>query len=116
MPTFPTLTEKPSVKAWKETVVSDPVIRSPFEAGYVQKRARYTRTPQKWHVAYEVLPTADKNTLKTFEQTTINFAGNFDWTNPMDNTVYDVTFMAPIVYKPNENDDYWSCEFDLAQE
>uniref|UniRef100_A0A6M3IJ44 Uncharacterized protein n=1 Tax=viral metagenome TaxID=1070528 RepID=A0A6M3IJ44_9ZZZZ len=116
MANFPTLSESPSVKGWEESITVDPTIKSPFEAGYVQTRAKFTRIPEKWKVVYEILPTADKDTLKVFiNETVLVGSDSFNWTNPMDSVVYDVRFSGPITFSPNDNDDYWQCEFTLEE-
>jgi len=79
---FPTLTRKPSTLD-PDGELEDAVLRSPFDAGYVQSRPKYTRMRRSWGVRYTELPDADVATLRTYEQTTlVNGASPFDWTHP----------------------------------
>ena len=49
----------------RKRTVSKPQIRSDFEGGYTQVRAKATRAKQKWVLSWEHLPKADWETLKT---------------------------------------------------
>jgi len=115
MPTFPTLSINPSVTPWEEGAANDPTLRSPFEAGYVQTRARFTRIPDRWHIGYTLLPKADKDTLRAFEKTVKVGSDSFTWTNPDDQQTYTVRFLAPISYKPVGTMANWHVEFVLEE-
>lgn len=112
MTDFPTLSENPSVEGWEEDLAFDPTIRSSFEGGYVQTRARTTRIPEKWKIKYEVLPTADKDILKVFQRDTVLVgSSSFNWTNPLDSVIYEVRIAEKFVFTPTGNTiDYWTCE------
>lgn len=103
--TFPTLTEtptpKPLIGGWSETVGQDPTIRTPFEGGYQQTMARFTRIPEQWTVVYPLLTRSDKELIKTFERDTVKIgAESFNWTNPDTNEIKEVRFAEPVTYEP----------------
>jgi len=115
MADFPTLSSAPLISAWEEKAAFDPTLRSPFEAGYIQTRPKFTRIPYHWHVAYGDLSDTDKGTLKTFENTVKVGSDSFNWTNPTNSTVYSVRFLAPILFRLAADGEVWSAEFDLEQ-
>jgi len=68
-------------------------IRSPFEAGYMQTRARFTRMPKRFELHWNHLSAADLATLRTYyESTVVGGANAFDWTHPTTSTVYSCRF------------------------
>jgi len=109
-PAFPTLSH-PAEYPLKETRV-DQSLKSDMEKGYVITRPRFTRVRKRFHVTYNVLTQADKNTLDTFVDTVKGDADIFTWTHPQSGTVYNVRFA-----KPPELElfalDLWRTEFDL---
>ncbi len=121
MATFPTilrrvgLTQTPIVN--EEIVAFDPTVRNRYEGGYVGTRARFTRLPRRWSVKYEWMTTANKETLRTFEDARAVGSDSFTWTNPMDSTGYTVRFFEPVRYTPalNTNFQYWTVEFILEE-
>ena len=116
---FPTLSVTPSVAPWQQTKTGDPTIRSPFEAGYVQTRARFTRVPKAWTIAYQdgnSLPVADKLTLEAHENAVNCGAAIFSWLNPSDGTTYQVRYgKTPIVFTMLYNNLFWTASFTLEQ-
>lgn len=124
MATFPTLyrhgTEihHPVVSELTNELAHDPTIRSNMGGGYVTSRAAFTRLTDKWHVKYEHLSQANKNTIKTFERSTV-VAGSasFTWTNPENDTAYTVRILGTVRYIPHEHMNWlwWTVEFDLEQ-
>jgi len=99
MPNFPTLATVPSFPLDPDGEIEDAVLRSPFTGGYELTRPKYTRSRRIWGLRYPMLTPADKNTLFTFEQTTLrNGADSFTWTHPVTATAYTVRFAAPIKY------------------
>jgi len=106
----------PVVTAYRDTAASDPTIRTPKDAGYVQTRARFTSVPRGYHVHYEAITTHDKNLIYTFEKDTVNFgAESFLWRLPTGGGNLTVRFMAPIIFTPWEETNYtrWSADFDV---
>jgi len=116
---FPTLSITPSVAPWSQTKTADPTIRSSFDAGYVQTRARFTRVPITWSISYQggnSLPLADKLTLEAHENAVNCGAAIFSWTNPMDGVTYQVRYgKTPIVFTPLYNKLFWTATFTLEQ-
>ena len=125
MANFPTFTRRgtethnPVVGALTSEQAHDPVVRGPLsEGGYAVTRARFTRITRRWNVRYEWLSKANKNTLKTFEDSTVvGGSAAFTWTNPEDSTAYSVRLVGPIVYTPHEHANWlwWVVEFTLEQ-
>mgnify|MGYP001578067759 CR=1 FL=1 len=116
MPNFPSFAVAPSVEGWEEEAASDPTIRSETEGGYTQTRPRFTRIRGKWTIQYTTMTLADKNTMKTFERTTVIGGSNsFTWTNPADSTQYTVRFLGTVKYKMHINKNYWDISFVLEE-
>jgi len=106
----------PVVTAYADTFASDPTIRTPKDAGYVQTRARFTSIPRTYHVRYEALTTHDKNLIYTFEKTTVVGGSEaFDWAIPTSGGTISVRFASPVSYLPWEDANYtrWIVEFDV---
>lgn len=116
--TYPSLSVNPTY-AWEEKVAVDPTIRSRSEGGYLKTRPRFTRIPDRWHVVYDPLPNADKNTLKAHEIERGVGSNSFSWTNPIDSQSYEVRFAAPVEYRllPYfvNGGRAWRVEFDLEE-
>ena len=118
--TFPNLTGPPSgpdVLEFTDRVSTNPTIRSPKDAGYVQTRARFTRYTRQCHIVYTGLKTTDKNTILAHEEERGIGSSSFNWTNPADAVVYIVRFLAPIIYSEWEQTNYnrWVVSFDLEE-
>ena len=95
---------------------SDPTIRSRKEDGSVTTRLRFPAVPKRWEFELRVLSEADKTTLKTFQHTTVSYgAGVFNWTNPMDNTIYVVRLGAPFVFTHDETGDQYRTKVTLVE-
>jgi phage-related protein len=91
---FPSLSRSPSysIKESRE----DSVLRSDYEAGYVNTRQRFTRVRRKWELRYPYLTEVDVSTLRTFIDTTVHGGADaFDWTNPVDSVTYQVRLQKP---------------------
>ena len=115
MANFPILATNPWIDGWEEGVATDPTIRSQFEGGYVQTRARFTRIPNKFSVHYGVLSTSDKDLLRAFEKTVKVGSDIFSWTNPENSVIYEVRFLSPIKYIPHSNSLWWDVSFTLEE-
>lgn len=106
----------PMVVPYRDEVASDPTIRTPKDAGYVQTRARFTSAPRRYHVRYDAITTADKNKIYNFEKNTVNFGAEaFDWALPTGGGTLSVRFAGPVTYIPWEETNYtrWTVEFDV---
>jgi len=112
MASYPTLSDVPSYPLVEQ--VKDSVIRSDFDGGYVQTRARHTRIRKTWQIKYGNLTSADKITLAAFVTTVQGGADSFTWVNPQDSVSYEVRFSQPptfsLVYT-----DRWNVSFSLEQ-
>ncbi len=106
----------PIVTAYQDIASTDPTIRTPKDAGYVQTRARFTSTPRRYHVLYNALTTHDKELIYTFEKDTVNFgAESFTFPLPTGGGNLTVRFATLVRYIPWENTNYthWTVEFDV---
>lgn len=116
---FPTLTgsaKSPRPMEYIDTIASDPTIRSPKDAGYVQTRARYSRIPRTYHVVFTGLTEADKNSIKALEVSSGVGGALFTWTPPR-GTSGNYRFAAPVIYTPFEETNYkfWNVEMELEE-
>jgi len=112
---FPTLTQTASIDKWGEGLASDPAIRTGYEAGYVQTRARFTRSPRRWDVGYQLLPAADKELIRLHEIACHGGADSFPWLNDMDGVTYTVRYLGLVSYKPNKSKNYWDVDFTVEE-
>lgn len=118
MPTFPSLTKRPTYPLEEER--EDATIRSSFEAGYEHTRPRFTRNRKMWKVKYKNMGATDKATLDSFVTTVREGSDAFTWTNPQDNVAYTVRFAQIPRYVCNlkmsdKNVTYFDVEFILRQ-
>ena len=68
-------------------------VKSDFEAGYVQTRAKFTRARKRFILKWSMLSASQFATLQTFfEETAVGAANNFTWTHPISDVEYDVRF------------------------
>ena len=112
MPTFP-LTFPPLVNGFEESF-EDAVLRSEYEAGYEQTRARYTRLRRRFKCVYRI-SNAQKNTLDNFYVVNLkNGAFAFTWTHPVSGSNISVRYANPPTYKPLPNN-YWYCTMELSE-
>jgi hypothetical protein len=111
--TYPTLTMLPSYPLEEE--VEDGTIRTPYEAGYVHTRPKFTRRGRKtWKVNYKYMPTSDKSLLEGFVTSVREGAYTFTWTNPQNSSVTAVRFEELPKYSYVTNT-YWDCDFALKE-
>lgn len=75
MATFPTTLPKPSIMSSGE--VHKAQVRTPMEAGYVQSRAKFTRSRKQYEIALQHLTDDEFDTFKAFFDN--NQGGMFDW-------------------------------------
>ena len=76
-----------------EEISTTSTIRSPYEAGYVNTRPRWTRARKVFVLRWNALSSSDFTTLRTFFEDTVNGGGDsFTWTQPVTSTSYTVRF------------------------
>jgi len=91
---FPTLIRSPK----KVEVDNEPnVIETVFEAGYVHKRQKFTKTRKLFKVSYDLLPLADLTALVTHFDAVDQYI-SFDWTDN-ENNVFSVFYAKPLNFK-----------------
>jgi len=103
MADYPMLSQNPDAEGYKEEPAMDPTLRSETESGKVITRARFTRVPKRFTFRYAQLPNADKEILDAFEKARGYGSESFNWTNPVNSTVYEVRFQKPIVFELADN-------------
>lgn len=72
----------------------DPALRSAFENGSMQTRAKFTRMRKIWTLAWPAMADADRTTLNAFYIACQGGAVNFTWTDQETTTEYDVRFLS----------------------
>lgn len=112
MPTYPTLSSfkltEEVFDSWKEGLAVDPTLKNDQEGGYSITRSRFTRDRRFWEFTYPYYTSADKDTLMTFERTTVRVGTtSFTWINPRDSVAYTVRYGQPVEYVPNKGSSYW---------
>jgi hypothetical protein len=116
MPTFPTLSVNASLTGWEEGKAFDPTLRARSEGGYLKTRARTTRVPKLYKIAYEFLNLSDKVTLQAFEDTVKVGSDSFTWLHPIDSVNKTVRLAGPIRYTPMaDNKNIWKAELSLEE-
>lgn len=103
MADYPTLSQNPDADGYKQEPSIDPTLRSETESGKVITRARFTRVPKRFSFKYDQLSNTDKETLEAFEIARGYGSESFNWTNPINSTVYEVRFQKPIVFELADN-------------
>ena len=99
MATWPSIQE-PSYPIDEE--IYKPQVRTEFESGAVQSRARVTAGKERWTLQWPGMPEADYQTLMAFFET--NQGDTFTWTHPVTSTAYTARFsddrLASTVRRP----------------
>ena len=117
IPEFPTLTVKPSVKRFSQSLLFDPVHRARMASGAVLSRPTASQTPNVYGISYSLMPDADKITLETWVEDEIGNGGmRFEWTNIQNGNTYVSILLRPISYKihPRSKGDIWKVEISIA--
>ena len=66
-------------------------IKSDMSAGYVQSRAKWTRSRKVFELSWSEMSNADKEILETFFSD--NIGDTFEWTHPLSGIPYTVRFV-----------------------
>lgn len=113
---FPTLTQGASFQNFSQGSVVDPTIKSEFTDGTVLTRARFTRMRKSFSVGYNFITSADKTKLEAL-QTAIKIGANtFFWTDPSDDTEYEVHLTSPMTFQVEpRNFNYFSVRLEMAE-
>jgi hypothetical protein len=109
---FPTIAT-PAFPISRET--EDPAIRSTFENGTEQTRARFTRTRTTWTLHWPAMSNADRDTLRTFWDTVHGGSDAFDFIDPYDSGVtVEARFAGPIKETWRDGD-HWEIEITVKE-
>ena len=94
----------------------DPTVRTEAEAGYVSSRARFTRTPRKWQLRFDMTTAANKATIEAFVTSMGVGGASFTWAEPLGTNVV-VRFAAPPTYAPvaNTNNTRWTITMTMEE-
>ena len=112
MPAFPLLDVSPTLPIPRKPRSN--AIKSEAEAGYVQARPRFSRkTSDFGPLDYPVLLAGEKDQIQSlFDE--VGETVLFTWTMPRENTVHNVRFKEPPVFKL-VGLDIWACNFSLEE-
>jgi hypothetical protein len=115
MANFPTVSRSPRISGYEEGVSNDTTIRTRSEAGYVKTRPRSTRFPDKWKATYPALTTAEKDSIRVFEKTTVKLGADaFVWTHPVDGAK-TVRFSELVKYTPVSKSSLWDVTISVEE-
>ena len=110
MADFPTI----QLPSGMEEITEDPSLRTEFESGIVQSRARFTRVRRIWQLRWELMRGADYRALRVFYVQMRGGSLSFDWLHPAEVEVFHVRFQGEIRSR-NLSHDYWDVEITLEQ-
>ncbi|MBW8001775.1 MAG: hypothetical protein FVQ80_07095 [Planctomycetes bacterium] len=84
-------------------------VRAPFEGGYEQTRAKWTRSRKEWTIRWKDMSNNSHTSLVTFfESTVVGGASSWVWHNPISNSTAEVRFVDDQIRFLNSNQKYWS--------
>ena len=106
----------PIVSDYDDQAAVDPAVRTPLTAGYVASRARFTRMPRTYRVAFNSMDVTARDWVKNFEIACAGGSESFTWVDP-ESTSHIVRFMGPVVFNPWSDTNYlrWSASFVLEE-
>jgi phage-related protein len=97
-----------------DETTEDPAIRSEFESGIVQTRARYTRMRQTWALGWANMRGADYRGLLAFYRQMKGGALSFNWMHPRNGATFEVRFKGSLNAKHTAMD-FWNVTLTLEQ-
>lgn len=65
-------------------------LKAPFEGGYVQSVAKYSRSRKQFELTWNAMSDSNKSSLLTAFGT--DLGSTFTWTNPLDSASYTVRY------------------------
>jgi len=117
MSNFPTNIRKPAYPLEEEIVKSQ--VRTEFENGVVQSRARYTTHKYRWTLNYPVMTTVDYQILRAHFYN--NVGNTFNWVYPtitsheLSGSTIAVRYTEGSLKASWINKRYWSLSVQLEQ-
>lgn len=95
---FPTfdLSRVPTWESWREELATDPTIRTPFEAGAILTRPRYTSIPRMFRFTYNFLTKADRDILVDYENHVSIGASKFTFRHPITDEDWEMRLSTNI--------------------
>lgn len=110
MPDFPQITN-PDYGLEEQT--HKPQVRTEFESGHVQSRARATRERRRWRMSWQTLPDAEYQALAQFF--TDNQGGSFAWTHPRTGQVFTARFSGDSLSARAAGPGYWQASLEIEE-
>jgi len=114
---FPTLSRDASRQGFIEDVDTDePTLEFKSDAGIVFTKPKSTVVAGVWEVTMEHVSTADMETFKTFERTTVRFGAlPFNWTHPVSSTGYVVKFVKKSSIQSEGDPLRWTISYKVRE-
>ena len=97
-----------------EETTEDPAIRTDFESGIVQSRARYTKQRRTWTLSWIALTNSEYQILRNFYLSVSGGSLVFSWKHPYEDTTFLVRFNGELKAK-NSQRDYWDLSLTIEE-
>lgn len=98
-PVFPTM-DKDQDSRFYSVDLEDKAMKSQMDGGYVVSRAKHTRRPRRsFKTGFTGILNADRARLEAFYELVGGGSVVFDWTDPIEQKVYQVRFGAALSFK-----------------
>jgi len=88
-------------------------IKTGFAAGYVQSRAKWTRSRKTFELSWKAMTNADANILEAFFDD--NLGGTFTWTHPLSGVSYTVRFAEDKIPFGYVHYNHWKVKLTLEE-
>ena len=109
-------TDLPTPRVEFRRVLKGDTIRTPFEAGYVQTRARSTRRIYQWGCSLDLDSRTKIDSFETFFMDTVEAgAESFNWDDPDSGDSYEVRFSEDEISLQYVFVDHMRVSFKLEQ-
>ena len=113
-------TDLPDPRVDYRRTITGGTIRTEFESGYVQTRARHTKRRRSWRCTLDLDSAAKILSFETFFDTTVEAgASSFNWTDPEEDgagaTEYEVRFTEDSVTLQYIHVDFARVSFGLEE-
>jgi len=113
---FPVISRGVSFQNFTQDSAVDSTIRSEFADGTVLTRARFTRMRNAFNIGYNFLTAADKILFENLQTSIKIGAMTFYWTNPSDDTEYEVRLTSPMKFQVEPREfNCWNVRLNMAQ-
>lgn len=112
---FPTLTSKPQIANYSETISVDPTLRN--RAGINTQLSRAVHIGlKKFSFTYSFITSAEKTILQNFESDDVNYGARlFAWESVYEDKQYTVRFSKNIQFLQEEKEGRWNANIELIE-